>query len=153
MKKLNLFSLLVFIIALTSCDSDDSTSNNLEINDANLVGNWKLTSGILNGSPIFLDSCELEYTIKLSIDEDGNKLANFVEGAMGGLDEECRLVDSAQYVWYVSNNFLHTQIADNSFDKDSLRIIELTPNKLSLEETGLEDGVDFFAIIETFTKQ
>ncbi|MAM23739.1 MAG: hypothetical protein CL817_08375 [Croceibacter sp.] len=63
--------LLAAIIACTtaSCSSDDD-SNNGDVADFNtlIIGQWRLTSEVINGEPEPLDDCETSSTITFSED-------------------------------------------------------------------------------------
>lgn len=68
--------LLAAIIACTtaSCSSDDD-SNNGDVADFNtlIIGQWRLTSEVINGEPEPLDDCETSSTITFSEDNDENE--------------------------------------------------------------------------------
>ncbi len=151
MKKLSLFVLLIAAM-FTSCGSDDDSPVGAEITEANLIGNWKLTSETENGTEITLDACDLLYTIQLFVNDQGENRAKFIEGVetTGGACEPSTSVD---YVWSLtSGNMLNTETVEGSVDQDSEKIIELTTSTLKLEYTENE-GNEEFIIVETYTKQ
>jgi len=152
MKKLNLLLILTLTITLFSCGSDDDgTPQIVQITEANLIGDWELTSNSENGTIFELETCV--YTMKLSKKENGDNLAVFIEGYLES--GSCNPSTSVDYVWSVSNNTLNTGIEGNDNNDDSQEILELTATTLVLksEETYTENGetqVDVY--VETFTK-
>ncbi|MBQ4818827.1 lipocalin family protein [Aquimarina sp. MMG016] len=159
MKKFDLLLILmcIFTFSFISCGEDDDQieppviETELEITEANLIGSWKLTSETENGVALVLDACEVQYTINLFVNEQGENRATFIEDISNGSD--CELSTSNEYVWSLSSgNILNTELVDGGFDQDSEKIIELTTTTLKFEYKEVEDGEEF-VYIETYTKK
>ncbi|AXT61345.1 hypothetical protein D1816_13640 [Aquimarina sp. AD10] len=150
MKKLSLFILLI-AATFTSCsDDDESPATGIEITEANLIGNWKITAETENGNAVTLDNCDLFLTTQLFVNDQGENRATFIEGVeMEGI---CTPTTSDGYTWsLVSGNILKTETIDNIIAPDLEKIIELTASTLKLEYTETE-GSEEIVIIETYTK-
>jgi hypothetical protein len=138
MKKI-ILCLLACTLIFTSCNDDDN--DDTSTNQANILGNWQLSSETSNGEATTLTDCELQDF--LLFESNGNLTNTYKYG------DNCEITETTILTYSISGNNMTLNFEDES---NTAEITTLNATSLTLKFVEEEsEGTDIGTL--TFTKQ
>ncbi len=141
MKKI-LFYFLACTLIFTSCTDDDNNDvSGTSTNQANILGNWQLSSETSNGEATTLTDCELQDF--LLFESNGNVTSTYKYG------ENCEITESEILTYSISGNNMTITFEDES---STVEITTLNATNLTIKFVEEEPEGTYTEIV-TYTKQ
>lgn len=144
MKKIT--TLLLFVVLLTSCSSDDS--NGLAITEQNLLGKWYVKGGIIN------DGVFENYEHNCGTSKDFQEFFSNGTVSFNDYTTSCELNEAEFSNWELIGNKII--VSNTNFDpmiyQYEYAIVSLTSESLVLKQTLTEGGITTI-VKSTFTRE
>ena len=147
MKRIKVLLLLVLTLSLSNCSDDD---NNSETNETDLIiGKWKLTERIEDGTELTITNCELDNFIEFL--SDGTISDTYYEPNPSIMNECVEFVDNSGS-WNKISDSNYNIILDEG-DLDYNASISFSQNNTIHTQTyTIEDGGENYNYVDMYEK-
>ena len=147
MKKIKVLLLLVLTLSLSNCSDDD---NNSETNETDLIiGKWKLTERIENGTELTITNCELDNFIEFL--SDGTISDTYYEPNPSIMNECVEFVDNSGSWNKISDSNYNIVLDEGDLDYNA-SISFSQNNTIHTQTYTIEDGGENYNYVDMYEK-